>query len=194
MAPVAVWEWTSNRIKRVVRSTLAAEAYVMGESSEGVEFMRQFIAELYLPEYTLATREACADSIPAVLVTDARSLFDNLKKDGGTVKDRRLRLEMNLIRGLNNTVVRWVNSEAMIADELTKEISEESHAYAAEVRRTGLWSLYKDPRAPVPRRNRLLLTPGGEENTTLLGRKRGIEEDSPEPEDWRAKAVLLCGI
>jgi hypothetical protein len=189
---VATWEWTSNRIKRVVRSTLAAEAYVMGESSEGVEFVRQLLAELYNPLYTIKSREECANAIPAVLVTDARSLFDNLKKDGGTVKDRRLRLELNLIRGLENCMVRWLNSEMMVADELTKTISEESHEYASLVRRTGLWSLHRDTRAPTPRRTRLL-TSTDDASQARIGGKSGPQNEEDHDDQKRLKTVLPCG-
>ena len=55
--------------------------------------------------------------------------------------------------------VRWINAGQMVADELTKEVSEEVHAYSQLVRSSGMWTLGKDSRAPPPRRNRLLLSP-----------------------------------
>ena len=131
----------------------------MGESAEGLEFLRQLLAELFCVDYTISGRDEAAESIPGALVTDARSLYDSLHKEGSSVKDRRIRLELNLVRGLQNVQVRWIHSEQMIADELTKEVSEEIHDYAHLVRTSGLWTLGVDPRAPPSRRNRALLSP-----------------------------------
>ena len=47
----------------------------------------------------------------------------------------------------------------MVADELTKELTEEIHSYARLVRQTGLWSLADDTRAPPSRRKRALVAP-----------------------------------
>jgi hypothetical protein len=85
LTPVVMMEWASGRIRRVVRSTLAAEAYIMGENGEGVEFLRSLLAELFMPDYTLQNREKCEIRIPGLLVTDARALHDNLRKEGGAV-------------------------------------------------------------------------------------------------------------
>jgi hypothetical protein len=159
LTPVVMMEWASGRIRRVVRSTLAAEAYIMGENGEGVEFLRSLLAELFMPDYTLQNREKCEIRIPGLLGTDARALHDNLRKEGGAVRDRRLRLELNLVRSLPNVAVKWIRSEMMVADELTKELTEEIHSYARLVRQTGLWTLADDTRAPPSRRKRALVAP-----------------------------------
>jgi len=159
LVPISVMEWTSNKVKRVVRSTLAAEAYVMGESAEGVEYLRALLAELFDPEYSVKNRAPCEERIAGILVTDARSLHDSLRKEGGAVRDRRLRLELNLIKCIPNLAVKWVKSEQMIADELTKEVSEEIHEYSRQVRMSGLWTLGDDPRCPPSRKGRKLEDP-----------------------------------
>ena len=40
--------WTSNTIKRVVRSTLAAEAYSVSEAVEEAQWLRSVLAEMWL--------------------------------------------------------------------------------------------------------------------------------------------------
>ena len=77
--PVATMEWQSSRIKRVVRATLTAEAYSAGESGEGVEYFGFLLAELFHPKWKLENRDSLAEERPAVIVTDARSLFDSLR-------------------------------------------------------------------------------------------------------------------
>ena len=74
-----------------------------------------------------AKRDELAEKRQAGLVTDAKSLFDTLRKDGSAVKDRRLRLEMNLLKGIRNMEFRWIRSEMVISDELTKDVPEEVH-------------------------------------------------------------------
>ena len=44
--------WASFRVKRIVRSTLAAEAYSISEAMEHAQFLRQFLQELYMPHAT----------------------------------------------------------------------------------------------------------------------------------------------
>jgi hypothetical protein len=160
---IATMEWSSNRIKRVVRATLAAEAYSAGESGEGIEYLRYFLAELFEPDWTVAGRDEIAERRTAALVTDARSLYDSLMKDNSSVKDRRLRLEMSILKGIRNIVFKWVRSEQMIADELTKEVPEEVHDYARMVRQSGVWTFGNDARAPISRRNRALSIPKASE-------------------------------
>ncbi len=170
LVPIQGLEHHSGRIKRTVRSTLAAEAYSMGESAESVEYVRFVLAELFDPEFTLECRDEAAEKIPGLLITDARSLYDSLCKDGSAVRDRRLRLEMNIIKDLRNVDVRWIRSEMMIADGLTKDVSEEIWDYAEEVLESGRWTLGVDSRAPPPRRGRELKAPdaGQEESDAVL--------------------------
>lgn len=171
LVPCSLMEWHSGRIKRVVRATLTAEAYSMGESGESVDHLRGLLAELFDPSYTPATRDECSESIPAGLVTDARSLFDGLQREGAATKDRRLRLEFNLIRDMRNCKVIWIHSEQMVADELTKEVPEEVHAYAKLVRDSGRWCLGVDPRAPPSRRGRALEPPSDSPIEESLGQE-----------------------
>ena len=49
--PIVVLKWGSGRIRRVVRSTLAAEAFAMGEGCESVDHVRFLLAEAFDPEW-----------------------------------------------------------------------------------------------------------------------------------------------
>ena len=154
-------EWKSGKVKRVVRSTLAAEGYAMGACAEGTEWLRTLLAELSdVTAKKGSELEAKSRMTPAVLVTDARSLYDVLVAEKVNISDRRLSLEAALIRQVAkwNTHIKWVRSEQMIADCLTKVGVDPS--YAETVFDTGLWSFGPDIRAPVSVRKRALIEPG----------------------------------
>lgn len=181
--PVSLMEFLSGRIKRVVRATLAAEAYSAGESGESIEYFRYFLAELFDPEWELARRDELAEKRKAVMVTDAISLFDALRKDGSAVKDRRLRLELDILKNIKNIEFRWVPSEMVIAGELTKEVPEEVHQYAKTVRESGLWTLGNDARAPPSKRKRALINPDApQEKDNPSELSEGGPEEEPEPD------------
>lgn len=172
MFPCSVAEWNSNRIRRVVRSTLAAEAYSMGDAVDSVEHLRTFLAEGLCPGFDKKNREEYAEMIDAAVVTDARSLYEAVVKEGTGVKDKRVRLEVNLIKQTKNLKVRWTRSEQMVADHLTKEVSGEIENYAHQVRESARWTLGFDPRAPASTRKRDLAPPeiDPEESLTALQR------------------------
>ena len=114
---------------------------------------------MFRPDWELARRDELAETIPLIAVTDARSLHDHLVKDASSSKDRRLRLEVNIIKSIPRLQIRWVRSEMMTADHLTKEVGPEISNYARVVRDAGLWTLGLDPRAPASTRQRPLEPP-----------------------------------
>ena len=153
--------WKSGKIRRVVRSTLAAEAYQAGEATEALEYLRNLLAETRDITFTrnVETRYTKPLAIPGVLVTDARSLYDCLHAAKLNVADRRVSLEAALIREAmqGNITVCWVRSEQMIADCLTKAGADPR--YLLEVLDSGLWSLGPDVRAGFLRGGRTLAPP-----------------------------------
>ena len=155
---VSFVEWRSTRIRRVVRSTLSAEAYSMSEASEGCDWLRTMIAEITNPAYTFRQYEEHMENIPGALVTDAKSLYDVLVAEKTNIHDRRLSLEATLLRETltRGLVAKWVRSEQMLADVLTKESVDDK--YLGQVVSTGLWTLGPDDRAPITR-SRTLRTP-----------------------------------
>jgi hypothetical protein len=179
--PICVLEWGSTRIKRVVRSTLAAECYSMGEGVDSLEYLRFALSEMYDPEWAPRRREELAAKIQAAVVTDAKSLHDHLKKEGSSSKDRRIRLEINIIRSTAALQVRWVRSEMMIADHLTKEVPLEIMEYARTVCSTCRWTLGIDPRAPAPRKGRPLEVPGRAREGGGEGAAAEDDEESGPP-------------
>ena len=140
----------------MVRSTLAAEAYAMSETSEGMDWCRTIMAELLFPLTKEREKEA---KMKGIMVTDAKSLYDVIVADRVNVQDRRLSLEASLLREVarNNVSVKWVRSEQMLADCLTKAGVDTT--YLEVVLDSSEWTLGPDPRAPQGRKSRPLQTP-----------------------------------
>ena len=102
--------WNSTRLKRVVRSALAAETLSMCDGCE----LSFFIAAM--------AKEILNSQIPLYVVTDSRSLYEAL---GSTkqLTDKRLRLEVYALREMveeGDIKVMWVEGSKQLSDTLTK--------------------------------------------------------------------------
>ena len=105
-------EWKSNRVKRVVRSALAAETLACTDCIEACRYWVNAINEVVKPKH----------DIKVIHHTDSKSLIDHL--DGSKViGDRLLRVDINVIREnieKHFVEVKQVQSENNVSDILTK--------------------------------------------------------------------------
>ena len=118
--------WTSSTIKRVVRSTLAAEAYSVSEAVEEAQWLRSVLADMWpsvsssLPR-SLRTVEMDSLRRPIVTLSDSFNLCQAVKSDKGTGSDKRLRIVTAMLRqvfcGAQGATLAFVT---MFADALTK--------------------------------------------------------------------------
>ena len=129
--------WTSNTIKRVVRSTLAAEAYSVSEAVEETQWLWSVLAEMWpsvpssLPR---SLRIVEMDSLrrPIVTHSDSFNLCQAVKSDKGTGSDNRLRIVTAMLRqvfcGAQKATLAFVT---MLADALTKALVHRPSLHAA---------------------------------------------------------------
>lgn len=107
--------WNSTRIKRVVRSTLAAETLSLSEGCDTAFFLSNLIDEIFPTNtHPFVTVEA---------ITDNQSLHD-IVRTTKQIQDKRLRVDVSSIREMaerNEIEVIWVDKEKQIADVLTKK-------------------------------------------------------------------------
>ena len=102
--------WRANKIKRVVRSTLAAETLALQEGLEEAMYIRTMIFELL------------GHKVPIVGYVDNRSLVEAVYSTK-QVNDRRLRIDMGAIKELLNGEVKqikWTPGFSQVANCLTK--------------------------------------------------------------------------
>ena len=109
--------WTSNKVKRKVSSSLAAETLSLHDSLDEAIYLNSLICETCFDNKYLTT------NIPIVAHTDNRSLHENLHSTK-QVHEKRLRVNIAEIRRLLaekevKTVV-WIQGSNQIADILTK--------------------------------------------------------------------------
>jgi hypothetical protein len=106
--------WASQRIKRVVRSTLAAEAVSLNNACDDSVYLGRIIMSL------CAT--APMKSIPIVAYCDNQSTIDSINSTT-PVSDKKLRLEIAALREYQETKeidIRKVDGKQNISDVLTK--------------------------------------------------------------------------
>ena len=128
-SPIHILETYSGSIKRVCRSTLAAEANGFLTGVEAGEYVRSLILELQNPREKINVLEKEFGKSKLICITDAKSLESTLNKDTGQPTDRRVRILVAQIKemiGENDytdddfAYAWWVDTSQMLADVLTK--------------------------------------------------------------------------
>ena len=108
--------WTSNKIKRKVSSTLAAETLAMHDALDEAIYLGSLISEIYCNSYAV-------NKIPITVYTDNRSLHQNIHSTK-QVHEKRLRINIAEIQRMLASgevhVIEWVPSNLQLADCLTK--------------------------------------------------------------------------
>ena len=72
---VSVLSWQSKKIKRVVRSSLAAETCSMSTCQEHLDWMRKMWEQMTRGDFVLENYEQFLTARPSILVTDCKSLL-----------------------------------------------------------------------------------------------------------------------
>ena len=120
--------WESSSAKRVVRSTLAAEAYAASETAEALSWIKALYKEIDMGHFD------SDEGRPSHLLTDARSLVDAVMSDVGRTRDRRLRIVLAALREAideDQVGLQWVDTLVQLADVLTKDGVEREQMHAA---------------------------------------------------------------
>ena len=147
--PINMVSWKSGRLPRVSRSSLSAEIQAFSIAEEELMYVRIQWAEMMGHEIPLRKPGELLQKVPGVMVTDAKSLFDVIKKgpqntSGLGLKEKYSVLDMLSVfqrLELGKTQTRWVHSEAQIADAMTKHSVNNA---LIRVLISGTWTLVHD--------------------------------------------------
>ena len=105
--------WQSKKIRRVCKSTLAAESWAMVEALESAELLMAQLKEMGI---------VALDSTKLICLTDCKSLHDAVHTTN-TLEDKGLRIPVACLRQRveNEEIrVRWVSTKLQLADPFTK--------------------------------------------------------------------------
>lgn len=132
----------SGLIKRVVRSSLAAEISQAATTLEETDFVRAVLAEAIYKDFALQNWLSFVARWKQVLVLDSRTGYDLL--NGASLgEDRRLAIDIAAMKQAlqedgGARLIRWVPGEELPADDLTKL---RGNRRLLHVLKNGLWAL-----------------------------------------------------
>ena len=107
----ALLSWQSQKLRRVVRSTVSAECMACIDGVDSAYLIQQVLYEIY------------SKTVPITVLVDKKSLVESVFTTK-TITDKRLRVDLAYLRSFLNTKnvqnLSWVPSEYQLADCLTK--------------------------------------------------------------------------
>ena len=95
-------------------------------------------------EFVLENYELFLTARPSILVTDCKSLYDAIHKEGAAPAstDKRLAIELAIVKAKavsGETDLRWTDAKYQIADCLTKHASRKSEAVLQKILQEAQW-------------------------------------------------------
>ena len=125
LSPVSPVAWHSQKIDRMCRSPGAAESQAAVNGEDSLYSARFQWNELLWGNPDLQDPDNTVRGIPGCVVTDSRNVYDKLNTEVLVVKGAEKRTSIELLalkESQQNTQVqlRWVHSEAQLANNLTK--------------------------------------------------------------------------
>ena len=106
--------WQSRKIKRIVKSTLAAECLALQEACDAAYYLKTILIE---------TLRVDSNDIQIECYTDNKSLYDSLHSTK-ILEEKRLILDEAIIKDMMNkneiNKVQWLETSKQLADPLTK--------------------------------------------------------------------------
>ena len=157
VAKVSPVFWKSGRIDRVCRSPGSAEARAAIDAEDNLYLMRYAWGEFCGMRPEVAAPEDHVRLVPGILVTDSRNVYDRLIRPYITPKGAQKKIDIELLslKEAQNTtglIIRWVHSDAQLANTLTKR--GEEHQVSRFLALEQKWRIVDDPNMFSGRRRR----------------------------------------
>ena len=125
LCPVSPISWHSSRIDRVCRSPGASETIAAVNGEDLLHYVRFQWSEMVFGRPNLRALDEAVARVSGCVITDSRNVYDKLVTEVVSIRgaERRANLELLSLKEsqlATGVVVRWVHSEAQIANSLTK--------------------------------------------------------------------------
>eukprot|EP00439_Symbiodinium_sp_Y106_P024975 s3776_g3.t1 len=153
VSPIA---WHSSRIDRTCRSPGSSETQAAVNGEDVLFYIRYQWAEMMGTDVNLRDPSKTVATVDGCLVTDSRNVYDKLHTAVLTIQgaEKKANLELLSVKESQvNTglVIRWVHSEAQLANALTKKGGKELELY---YKMNFTWRIVEDPNMRSARRRR----------------------------------------
>ena len=117
--------WRSHKLRRVCKSSGAAEAQALGNGEDENAFVRASWLEITTGEDILGNIDEQIKKVPGVMITDSKNCFDSQRSESSCLgqSEKRVGLELlayKLQTEACGTETRWVHGDAQLANSLTK--------------------------------------------------------------------------
>ena len=155
--------WHSQKIDRKCRSPGAAEAVAAINGEDYLFFSRFQMSEMLGNPVGVRNANETVNRVGGCLITDSRNVYDKLETETLSIKgaEKRTDIEMLALKSAqirNRVVIRWVHSEAQLANGLTKANEFKQLQLFYQMRQR--WRIVEDAnRASARRRKQLGLGP-----------------------------------
>ena len=137
-AKMAIVAHHSGLLKRVVRSSLAAEISQAASTMEEADFVRALLAQAIRPDFRLNSWLPTAAQWKLVLVMDSRTGYELLNGTALGVAIDIAAMKQALAEDGGSRLVRWVPGEELLSDNLTKHVGNQK---LMRTMGTALWAL-----------------------------------------------------
>ena len=118
----------------------------MSNCQEHLDWMPTMWEHMTRSEFVLENYEQFLKTRPSILVTDCKSLYDAIHREGAAPasEDKRLAIELAIIKAeavSGETDLRWIDARYQIADCLTKHASRKSEAVLQKILDEAQWTI-----------------------------------------------------
>ena len=153
---ISMISWQSSKIDRTCRSPGAAEAQAAVNGDDALFYARYQWHEIIHGAVDVRHPERSVKKIGGTLITDSRNVYDKLNTEVLVVKGAEKRANLELIslkesQQSTNLGIRWVHSEAQLANSLTKGGSKEIELF---YQMNAAWRIVEDERMQSARKRR----------------------------------------
>ena len=153
---ISPMSWTSTKIDRSCRSPGSAETQAAVNGEDALYFMRYQWSEMQYGKVNLRAPSDAVRQTDGCLITDSRNVYDKLSTEVLTIQgaEKKSNLELLSVKESQmstNLKVRWVHSEAQLANALTKKGGKELELF---YKMRGMWRIVEDPAMRSARKRR----------------------------------------
>ncbi|OLP78279.1 hypothetical protein AK812_SmicGene41561 [Symbiodinium microadriaticum] len=157
VCPVSIMAWHSNKIERVCRSPGAAETQAAISGEDLMYYLRYQWGELLYGVADAKDPDSTVRKVPGCVISDSRNVFDKLQTEVVTIKgaERKANIELLSLKEAQlrtQVEVRWVHSEAQLANSLTK--ANGGKEIELFYRMNGRWRIVEDEQMRSARRRK----------------------------------------